>query len=90
MSWLFQSLRVLILGRLWITIVVICINERKEGEVDQRIRVRVSMLCDRETDGSSQLFPFTLTMLIIRSLSECHQPASASAADWFNKGHALY
>ena len=34
-------------------------------------------------------FPFALTMLTIHLLSECHQRAPASAAYWFNKGHAM-
>ena len=32
---------------------------------------------------------FTLTMLTILSLSECHLLAPASSDDWFNKGHAM-
>ena len=49
---------------------------------------RVNMVCDQEIDGSSQL-PFALTILTIHILTASHQLASASAADWLNKGCAM-
>ena len=39
---------------------------------------------------SASYVPFALTMLTIHSVSECHQLAPASAADWFAKGSTMY
>ena len=51
---------------------------------------RVSIFGDQEIDGLCQVSSrFTLIMLTIYSLSECHRLAPASAADLFNKGGAM-
>ena len=66
------------------------LNVTNQGrEVVQREHVCVSKVGDHEIDCLHQLVPFTLAMLTIHSLTAFHQLASASAADWFNKGCAM-
>ena len=49
----------------------------------------VSMVCDRDIGGSSQLSSVALTMSTVHILTATHRLAPASAADWFNKGRVM-
>ena len=65
-------------------------NQNVGGEVAQCQRVRVSMVCDQEIDGSRQLYSICFDHVSILLAILVSPTCSAGAANFLIKGSAMY